>query len=124
MHILQNLYIGLVFASIITGCTDEGDAADYTWGQLSAEFGLVVCNSCGGTAEPELCAEHIRWHFCEPDMSCGVDLDRTEAENALAACAAAFEAATEQECFYLQYLGFTPTQCGGIFDLNPGPQEE
>lgn len=108
----------LAIFSVLTGCSGAS-TRDYTWGDASEEFAVAYCEAaeaCGYNIDVELCVEHTRWHLCEAERDCNVEVAFDEVPAALAACIEAFGELDEDGCFLLSW-GVVPAECGEFLDL-------
>lgn len=110
----------LVALALLGACAD--DPEPLTWGNLALQLGTSYCGAaagCGFTVPGE-CAEHVQWHLCEPNQSCGVVLPE-EAQIAMDICDDTFRNLGPELCVPLLY-GLVPPECEPVFGFDPGPQ--
>lgn len=109
-----------IAAALAFGCSD--DPQPLTWGDATLQMATAYCAAgadCGFNVR-SACADHVRWHACEPDRSCNVELP-AEAQVAVDACVVALDQPDATACGLL-YYGFLPAECDLFFEFDPGEQ--
>jgi hypothetical protein len=105
---------------LLLGCAEH----PYTWGDTAQAFsesycsGLVACGALAPERE-ERCVEHNKWHMCDAQATCEIEVNEAAAQDALDACDAALQGLENQACFLLGFYGVTPPECSGIFEIRP-----
>lgn len=117
---MRTIFLPLLFVTASCGGNDE---APLTWGSASLQVGGAYCATIGECGYPlkNNCPDHIRWHLCEPNNSCDVELPG-EAQVAVDECVDAL-GPSDENCALLVY-GWAPPKCDPFFALDPGPQSD
>lgn len=97
---------------------------EMTWGEVAYEVGRLPCEEqiveCGKDGSVELCADHVRWHMCEPYSTCDMLVDVEAAEAAITVCRNAwFARRSGPDCNTWMGLYSLPAECDRVLALDP-----
>lgn len=105
----------------LSACSFGPVTDDFTWGDASLSISEAYCTrseECGWLTGTDACVAHSVFHLCELEETCLISLP-DGSEEIVTACS---EAMAGFDCFLIGF-GFTPEECGPVFDLRPMTSE-
>ncbi len=109
----------VVAALALAACAEP---EEMTWGEVSYQVGEISCYDqivvCGKPGTLHTCAEHVRWHMCEPYGTCDILVDAELAGVALTVCQRAMAARNAPDCNNGGVV-YLPEACDRVLALDP-----
>lgn len=103
----------------LLSCTEP---EEMTWGAVAYELGEISCEEtivlCGAAGSLSVCAEHVRWHMCEPWGTCDMLVDSETAGVALTVCRRAVARRSAPDCNSGGVV-YLPEDCDRVLALDP-----